>query len=83
MAERKDVDARDIGGPVATPFFERLCAGMTTARAFPGRGAACNAAPQIRDRAKLRVCEDPGSAAQHFMPRCTWDTRSRYDVLEL
>jgi hypothetical protein len=33
--------------------------------AFPGRGAACNAAPLIRDRHKLCLDKDPGSAAHH------------------
>jgi hypothetical protein len=37
--------------------------------AFPGRGAACNAAPLIRDRSKFRVRDDPGSAAHHFVLR--------------
>jgi hypothetical protein len=39
------------------------------AAAFPGRDAACNAASLIRDRSKLGVCGDPGSAAHHFMVR--------------
>jgi hypothetical protein len=39
------------------------------AMAFPGRGAACNAAPLIRDRSKFRVRDDPGSAAHHFVLR--------------
>src|SRR6202035_4913266 len=35
-------------------------------RAFPGCGAARSGAPLIRDRRRLRVCYDPGSAAHHF-----------------
>jgi hypothetical protein len=29
VPRKKDVDARDIGKREATPFFERLCPGMT------------------------------------------------------
>jgi hypothetical protein len=32
-----------------------------------------SAAPQIRDRQELGVCDDPGSAAHHFVPRCARD----------
>jgi hypothetical protein len=34
-------------------------------------------APQIRDRSKLRVCNGPGSAAHHFVLRCSRDTNVR------
>jgi hypothetical protein len=33
-------------------------------------------APQIRDRCKLRMCNDPGSAAHHFMLRCARETNT-------
>jgi hypothetical protein len=39
-----------------------------------GRERAFAGAPQIRDRCKLRVRNDPGSAAHHFMLRCARDT---------
>jgi len=34
---------------------------------FPGRGAACNDAPQTRDRNRLITWDDPGSAVHHFV----------------
>jgi hypothetical protein len=35
----------------------------------PGRGAARSGAPLIRDLRRLGVCNDPGSAAHHFVLR--------------
>jgi hypothetical protein len=43
---------------------------IPNANTFPGRGAARSDAPLIGDRHKLRVCNDPGSAAHHFLLRC-------------
>ena len=45
----------------------------------PGRGAARSGAPLIRDRRKLGVCNDPGSAAHHCVLRCARETRMAYD----
>src|ERR1700730_19258877 len=52
---------------------------------FPGCGAAPSArlrasstryggAPLIRDRSRLGICDDPGSAAHHFVLRCARET---------
>jgi hypothetical protein len=38
---------------------------FSAAASFPGRGAARSGAPLIRDRRKLGVSDDPGSAAHH------------------
>jgi hypothetical protein len=37
---------------------------------FPDAAQRDSVAPLIRDRGKLRVCKDPGSAAHHFVMRC-------------
>ncbi len=37
-------------------------------------GAARSGAPLIRDRRRLGVCNDPGSAAHHFVLRCARET---------
>jgi hypothetical protein len=44
--------------------------------AFPGCGAARSSAPLIRDRSRLGTCDDPGSAAHHFVLRCARETVS-------
>jgi hypothetical protein len=44
----------------------------------PGRGAARSGAPQSRDLRKLGVCNDPGSAAHHFVLRCARETWLRF-----
>jgi len=38
------------------------------------RAAKRSGAPLIRDLSKLSVCDDPGSAAHHFVPRCARET---------
>jgi hypothetical protein len=43
---------------------------------FPDAVQRVSDAPQIRDRCKLRVCNDPGSAAHHFMLRCARETNT-------
>ncbi|MGD0026942.1 MAG: hypothetical protein ABSC37_20370, partial [Xanthobacteraceae bacterium] len=54
--------------------------GIVMARqTFPGCGAARSGAPLFRDRRKLSVWNDPGSAAHHFalaryVLRCARDT---------
>jgi hypothetical protein len=45
-------------------------------RASRASSARHGGAPQIRDRCKLCVCNDPGSAAHHFMLRCARDTNN-------
>jgi hypothetical protein len=40
---------------------------------FPDAVRRDNAAPLIRDRQELGVCNDPGSAAHHFVLRCARD----------
>jgi hypothetical protein len=43
---------------------------------FPDALQRESGAAQIRDRLKLRLCNDPGSAAHHFMLRCARDANS-------
>jgi hypothetical protein len=42
---------------------------------FPGRSAARSDALQNRDLRKLRACNDPGSAVQHFVLHRIRETR--------
>jgi len=48
--------------------------GTESQTSFPGCGAARRGAPLIRDRPGLGVCNDPGSAAHHFVLRCARET---------
>jgi hypothetical protein len=41
---------------------------------FPDATQRDSGAPLIRDRQELRVSNDPGSAAHHFVLRCARDT---------
>jgi hypothetical protein len=41
---------------------------------FPDAVQRDSGAPQIRDRPKLGVRNDPGSAAHHFVLRCARET---------
>jgi uncharacterized protein (DUF983 family) len=38
--------------------------------------------PLIRDRSGLGICNDPGSAAHHFVLRCTRETRMSQQPIE-
>ena len=73
------VDVRTPGGAGAAeelPFagaaaaIRRMRSDEYKRQAFPGRGAARSDAALIRDRNRLRVCNDPGSAAHRFALRC-------------
>jgi hypothetical protein len=50
-----------------------LCVASETR--FPDAVQRVIGAPQSRDRYKLSVRNDPGSAAHHFVLRCAWETK--------
>ena len=71
FAQRRSEGALQLHGP-AIVRAKRIIAFVITGSRVSRRSAA----PQIRDRFKLRVRNSPGSAAHHFTPRGARDKNS-------
>src|SRR5215831_9835213 len=62
--------------PIRPAPMTAILALLMLTQPCPGRGPARSGGPLIRDRSRLRVCNGPGSAVQHFVLRWARDTHS-------